>query len=131
MTTSPGNELRPEGSSPPPPQSEEKLNEGIRKYMILILSYIDNINSRSIAMQKEMNRLKYLLELKKSMRLSRKAAEGIDMIDVDAEQKRFETKRKMYVGKLNKQEIKAPKLETLRYYNLKFDEETNTYSMLN
>ena len=114
-----------------PPQSEEKLNEGIRKYMVLILSYIDNINSRSISMQKEMNRLKYLLELKKAMRLSQKTAEGIDMIDVDAEQKRFQTKRKMYVGKLNKQEIKAPKLETLGYYNLQFDQETNTYAMLN
>ena len=110
---------------------EDKLNEGIRKYMVLILSYVDNINSRSISMQKEMNRLKYLLELKKAMRLSRKADDDFDMVDVDAEQKRFQTKRKMYVGKLNKQEIKAPKLENLRYYNLQFDEETNTYAMLN
>ena len=104
------------------------LDEGIRKYMVLILSYIDDINSRSISMQKEMNRLKYLLQLKKAMRLSQKSD---DLVDVDAEQKRFQTKRKMYVGKLNKQEIKAPKLETLRYYNLHFDEATNTYSMLN
>ena len=42
----------------------------------------------------------------------------------------FETKRKMYVGKLNKQKIKAPKLETLQYYNLKFDEDSNTYSLM-
>ena len=27
-----------------------------------------------------------------------------------------QTKRKMYVGKLNKQEVSAPKLETLQYY---------------
>ena len=111
--------------SPPP---EDKLEEGIRKYMVLILSYVDNINSRSINMQKEMNRLKYLLELKKAKRLSQKTN---DVVDVEAEQKRFQTKRKMYVGKLNKQEIKAPKLETLRYYNLQFDEETKTYAMLN
>ena len=120
--------------SPPPDEFDGScpksrgLDEGIRKYMVLILSYIDDINSRSISMQKEMNRLKYLLELKKAMRLSQKSD---DLVDVDAEQKRFQTKRKMYVGKLNKQEIKAPKLETLRYYNLQFDEATNTYSMLN
>jgi hypothetical protein len=105
-----------------------EFDEVIRKYMVLILSYVDNINSRSINMQKEMNRLKYLLELKKAKRLSQKTD---DVVDVEAEQKRFQTKRKMYVGKLNKQEIKAPKLETLRYYNLQFDEETNTYAMLN
>ena len=108
-----------------------EFDEVIRKYMVIILSYVDNINCRSISMQKEMNRLKYLLELKKAMRLSRKADDDLDMVDVDAEQKRFQTKRKMYVGKLNKQEIKAPKLETLRYYNLQFDEETKTYAMLN
>ena len=75
-----------------------------------------------------MNRLKYLLELKKAKRLSQKTD---DVVDVEAEEKRFQTKRKMYVGKLNKQEIKAPKLETLRYYNLQFDEETNTSATLN
>jgi electron transfer flavoprotein alpha subunit len=96
--------------------------------MVLILSYVDNINIRSISMQKEMNRLKYLLELKKAKRLSQKTD---DVVDVEIEEKRFQTKRKMYVGKLNKQEIKAPKLETLRYYNLQFDEETKTYAMLN
>ena len=47
-----------------------------------------------------------------------------------AEKKRSESKRKMYVRKLNKQEIKAPKLETLQYYNLKFDEGSNTYNMM-
>ena len=113
--------------SPPP---EETLEAGLRKYMVLILSYADNINSRTIAMQKEMNRLKYLLELKKAKRLSLNPANGIDIAEFEAEKKIFETKRKMYVGKLNKQEIKAPKLETLQYYNLKFDEASNTYSML-
>jgi hypothetical protein len=75
--------------------------------------------------------LKYLLELKEANRLSQKTADGIDVVDVEVEQKRFETKRKMCLGKLNKQEIKAPKLETLRYYNVQFDEETNTYAMIN
>ncbi len=101
--------------------------------MVLILSYVDNINGRTIALQKEMNRLKYLRELKKAKRLSMKTADDdADLSScVEAEKKRFEAKRKMCVGDLNKQEIKAPKLETLQFYNLKFDEESNTYLMLN
>ena len=81
-----------------PLPSEEKLDEGIRKYMVLILSYVDNINSRSIGMQKEMNRLKYLLELKKAKRLSQKTDD--DMIDVDAEQKRFQNKKENVCWKI-------------------------------
>ena len=81
-------------------------------------------------MQKELNRLKYLLEPKKAKRLSLSTGSGIDMAEFGAEKKRFETKQKKYVGKLNKQEIKAPKLETLQYYNLKFDEGSNTYNMM-
>ena len=69
----------------------------------------------------------------KAKRLSMKTTDDDTDLSscVEAEKKRFETKMKMYVGKLNKQEIKAPKLETLRFYNLKFDEESNTYLMLN
>ena len=122
-------------TSPPEEKHRPEIDEGIRKFMVLILSYVDGLHNRSIIMHKELNRLKYLLELKKAKRLATGTEEsgpyGIDMIDVEAEQKRFETKRKMYVGKLNKQEIKAPKLETLRYYNLKFDKETSSYAMLN
>ena len=62
-------------------------------------------------MQKEFNRLKYLLELKKAKRLATGTEDsrpyGIDMIDVEAEQKRFETKRKLYVGRLNKTRNKS------------------------
>ena len=97
------------------------LNEGLRKYMVLILSYMCSINTRTISMQKELNRLKYLLELKKAKRLSLHPVDEIDVAEFEAEKTRFETKRKMYVGKLNKQEIKAPKLETnSKTYNLLF-----------
>ena len=97
------------------------LEEGLRKYMVLILSYVDSINTRTISMQKELNRLKYLLELRKAKRLSLNPVDGIDVAEFEAEKKRFETKRKMYVGKLNKQEIKAPILETnSKTYNLLF-----------
>ena len=41
---------------------EFKLDK--RQHMELILTYYDAINSRSINSQKEMNQLKYLLELK-------------------------------------------------------------------
>ena len=120
-------------TSPPEENCRPKIDEGTRKFMVLILSYLDEMRNRTISMQKELNRLKYLLELKKAKSLTNEESGpyGIDMIDVEAEQKRFETKRKMYVGKLNKQEIKAPKLETLRYYNLKFDEKSGSYAMLN
>ena len=72
--------------------------------MVLIFSYVDNINGRTVALQKEMNRLKYLLELKEAKRLSMKTADDdADLSScVEAEKNRFETKRKMYVGKLNK-----------------------------
>ena len=79
--------------SPPP---EENLDTGIRKYMVLILSYVDNINGRTIALQKEMNILKYLLEMKKAKRLSVKTADDdADLSScVEAEKKMFELKGK-------------------------------------
>ena len=114
-----------------PTDNTPVLEAGLRKYMVLILSYVDSMNTRTISMQKELNRLKYLLELKKAKRLNLGGGCcGIDIGEFEAEKKRFETKRKMYVGKLNKQEIKAPKIETLQYYNIKFDEEMNTYNIL-
>ena len=113
-----------------PPPTDTTTEEGLRKYMVLILTYVDSMNTRTISMQKELNRLKYLLELKKAKRLSLNPVDGTDVAEFEAEKKRFETKRKMYVGKLNKQEIKAPKLETLQYYNIKFDEDSKTYNLL-
>ena len=110
-----------------PPPEDPTLEAGPRKYMVLILSYVDSMNTRTISMQKELNRLRYLLELKKAKRLSLNTGNGLDMAEFKAEKQRFETKRQMYVGKLNKQEIKAPKIETLQYYNLKFDEDSKTY----
>ena len=61
--------------SPPPEENVQEIDKGLRKFMVLILSYVDNTNDRTIALQKEMNRLKYLLELKKAKRLSVKTAD--------------------------------------------------------
>ena len=79
----------------------------------LITSYLDAINNRTIEIQKEMNKLKYLLDLKKSKSIT----STIKSMSED-DKKNYITKQKMYLGKLNKEEIKAPKPETLQYYNI-------------
>ena len=83
----------------------------------LITSYLDAINNRTIEMQKEISKLKYLFELKKS-----KSITSTIKSMTDDDKKVYETKRKMYLGKLNKEEIKTPKPETLEYYSIYKDE---------
>ena len=83
----------------------------------LITSYLDAINNRTIEMNKEINKLKYLFELKKS-----KSITSTIKSMTDDDKKIYETKRKMYLGKLNKEEIKTPKPETLEYYSIYKDE---------
>ena len=49
---------------------EEEINDDIgveiRKNIEIIIKYYDSINTKVINIQKELNQLKYLLELKKS-----------------------------------------------------------------
>jgi len=97
---------------PPPEETPEDIASEIRKNMELILKYYDSINTRSINIQKELHQLKYLLELKKSRTVK-------ELTDDD--KKQYETKQKMYLGKLNKKEILNPKETTLQYYNIKFE----------
>ena len=82
-----------------------------------IYYHLEAINSRTIEIQKEMNKLKYLFELKKS----KTVASTIKSMTED-DKKVYDTKRKMYLVKLNKEEIKTPKPETLEYYNIYKDE---------
>ena len=79
----------------------------------LIISYLDAINNRSIEIKRELDKLKYLFELKKSKSIT----STIKSMSED-DKKNYITKQKMYLGKLNKEEIKAPKEETLKYYNI-------------
>jgi hypothetical protein len=104
---------------PPPEETPEDIASEIRKNMELILKYYDSINTRSINIQKELHQLKYLLELKKSRTVK-------ELTDDD--KKQYETKQKMYLGKLNKKEILNPKETTLQYYNIKF--ENDLYKIL-
>ena len=97
---------------PPPEETPEDIASEIRKNMELILKYYDSINTRSINIQKELHQLKYLLELNKSRTVK-------ELTDDD--KKQYETKQKMYLGKLNKKEILNPKETTLQYYNIKFE----------
>lgn len=82
-----------------------------------IYYHLQAINDRTIEMQKEINKLKYLFELKRARQLTTTIK---SMTDDD--KKVYDTKRKMYLGKLNKEEIKTPKPETLEYYNIYKDE---------
>ena len=94
-----------------PPPEEEDIASEIRKNMETIIKYYDSINTRTINIQKELNHLKYLLELKKSKTVK-------ELTDDD--KKEYETKQKMYLGKLNRKEILNPKESTLSYYKIKF-----------
>ena len=96
---------------PPPEDTPEDIASEIRKNMEIIIKYYDGINTRTLNIQKELHNLKYLLELKKSKAIN-------DATDDD--KKQYETKQKMYLGKLNKKEILTPKESTLNYYKIKF-----------
>ena len=91
---------------------EEEINDDIaveiRKNMETIMKYYDSINTKVINIQKELNKLKYLLELKKSK----------SIMQEEDDKKQFETKQKMYLSKLNKIEILNPKENTLNYYKI-------------
>ena len=93
-----------------PPPEEEDIASEIRKNMETIIKYYDSINTRTINIQKELNQLKYLLELKKSRTVK-------ELTEDD--KKQYETRQKMYLGKLNKKEILQPKESTLQYYKIK------------
>ena len=99
------------------PIIEEEINDDIaveiRKNMEIIIKYYDSINTKVINIQKELNQLKYLLELKKSK----------SIMQEEDDEKQFETKQKMYLSKLNKKEILNPKESTLNYYKIKFSED--------
>ena len=84
--------------------------------MELIVKYYDGINTRSICIQKELNKLNYLLELKKS--------KSISSVSEEEDKKLYETKQKMYFYKLNSQQILNPKLQTLEYYKIKVENDT-------
>ena len=83
----------------------------------LITSYLDAINNRTIEIQKEMNKLKYLLDLKKS-----KSITSTIKSMSEEDKKAYITKQKMYLSKIADGTIKMPKDETLKYYNIIKDE---------
>ena len=83
----------------------------------LITSYLDTINNRTIEIQREMNKLKYLLDLKKSKSIT----STIKSMSED-DKKAYITKQKMYLSKIADGTIKMPKDETLKYYNIIKDE---------
>ena len=85
----------------------------IRKNMETIVKYYDSINTKIINFEKQLNNLKYLLELKKAK----------SIINNEDDKKNYEQKQKMYLTKLNKKEILNPKESTLQYYKIKFSED--------
>ena len=85
----------------------------IRKNMETIVKYYDSINTKIINFEKQLNNLKYLLELKKAK----------SIINNEDDKKNYEQKQKMYLSKLNKKEILNPKESTLQYYKIKCSED--------
>ena len=80
--------------------------------------HLEAINNRTIEIKKELDKLKYLFDLKKS----KSVASTIKSM-TDDDKKAYITKQKMYLGKLNDSTIKAPKPETLLFYNIYKDGE--------
>lgn len=80
--------------------------------------HLQAINERTIQIHKELNKLKYLFELKKS----REVSNTIKSMSED-DKKVYISRQKMYLGKLNDNSIKLPKEETLKYYNIYKDGE--------
>jgi hypothetical protein len=81
--------------------------------MATLLSMVENINTRTIDISKEINKLKYLFDLKKSTQVTK----TIKTMNED-EKKAYVTKQKMYLGKLIDGAIKTGKPETLSYYKI-------------
>ena len=72
--------------------------------MEIIIKYYDSINTKVINIQKELNQLKYLLELKKSKSITQE----------EDDEKQFETKQKMYLSKLHKKRNFKPEREYIK-----------------
>ena len=79
--------------------------------------HLEAIKNRTIEMQKEINKLKYLFELKKS-----KSITSTIKSMSEEDKKAYITKQKMYLSKIADGTIKVPKDETLKYYNIIKDE---------
>ena len=84
-----------------------------------LLTMIEAINTRTLDIQKEMNKLKYLFGLKQG----REIASSLSVM-TEEDKKAYTVKSKMYLGKLQNGEIKQPKDTTLKYYGITFENET-------
>ena len=68
--------------------------------------------------------VKLILEMMEKMNLANEKKTEYKPID----EATYKNKRAVYLTKLNNKEIKNPKKETLEYYKVDFDKETETYS---
>ena len=90
--------------------------EEITQQLNILQSMIEIINTRTLDTSKEINKLKFLFDLKKSTQITKTVK---DM--TNDEKKIYITKQTMYLGKLNNGEIKTGKPETLGYYKIVAD----------
>jgi hypothetical protein len=96
----------------------EEINDLVRTVDILH-SMVDTINSRTLDISKEINKLKYLFDLKKSTQVTKTLKD----MNVD-EKKAYTIKQTMYLSKLIAKDIKTGKPETLAYYKIVEDGES-------
>ena len=68
--------------------------------------------------------VKIILEMIEKMNLANESKTEYKPID----EATYKNKRAVYLTKLNNKEIRNPKKETLEYYKVDFDKETETYS---
>ena len=94
----------------------------IQQSIQVLQQMIENINCRTIDIVKEQNKVKYMLDLKKSKQLSSSMKE---MTEDDIKQ--YKVKQRMYLGKLQDSSIKLPKPQTLEYYKIVMED--NVYKI--
>jgi hypothetical protein len=91
----------------------------IQQSLRVLQLMVETINSRTIDILKEQNKVKYMLDLKKSKALTSTIKE---MTEEDKVQ--YVVKQKMYLQKLNAGLINQPKEQTLEYYKISKEGET-------
>lgn len=97
--------------TPEPNKIIEDMENEIRRNMESILKSYEFHNTINIKLLKELNNLRYLMEIKK-MKTSKESPED--------NMKHFEKIQKMYLYKLNQKQILSPRESTLNHYKIKY-----------
>ena len=95
----------------------------IQQSLSMLHLMAEAINSKTVDILKEQNKVKFMLDLKKQRAMTSTIKEM-----TEEEKVQYTVKQKMYLQKLNAGLINQPKEQTLEYY--KISKEGETYKIL-